>query len=205
MISNLRYKKRSTMIFMERALAGSPLNRGPTMTGSIDVFPPPKPTIADIVMDLAKVDMTEADMSATIVPTVRAHYPDMTPEQLDAAIRAEIRAWDAQLGESSFWDDVDAARALDPEWHENENRSFGPNPGALYDTPQKLVAAYRRWRDATLPVEDLTEALMQRVIPIHAKPGDAEPIAAALMRIIDAHPRRDELLKYGVEQAWHAG
>ena len=144
-------------------------------------------------------------MSATLVPAVKAHYPNMTPEQLDPAIRAEIRAWDAQTSESSFWDDVDAARALDPDWYENPNRSFGPRPGALHDTPQKLVAAYRAWTDATLPVEALFDALMRRAIPVHAKERDAERFAGALMRIIDAHPRRDELLKYGVEQAWHSG
>jgi hypothetical protein len=165
----------------------------------------PKPTIAEIVMDLAKSCMTEAYMSATIVPVVKAHYPDMTPEQIDAAIRAEFRAWDAQSDEPGFWDDVDAARALDPDWHDNPDRSFGPSPGALYDTPQKLVAAYRAWQDATLPVEDLVEVIMRRAIPARAKPGDAEVIAGAMMQMVKAHPRRDELLGYGVEQAWRAG
>jgi hypothetical protein len=177
------------------------------MTIDPNELPPakPKPTIAEIVMDLAKTPVTEADMSATLVPAVRAHYPDMPPEQLDAAIRAEVAAWNAQTAEPGFWDDVDAARALDPDWHENPNRSFGPSPGALYDTPQKLVAAYRAWQDATLPVEELVEVIMQRAIPARAKPGDAEVIAGTMMQMVKAHPRRDELLEYGVEQAWRAG
>jgi hypothetical protein len=179
------------------------------MTHHIDTFPPqpagkPKPTIAEIVMDLAKTPVMEADLSATLVPAVREHYPDMTCAQLDAAIRTEVTAWDRQMGQCSFWDDLHAARALDPDWYD-DGRRFGPNPGALHDTPQKLVAAYRAWTDATLPVADLVEAILQRATPVDARPRDAETIADTMMRIVYAHPRRDELLKYGVEQAWRAG
>jgi hypothetical protein len=165
---------------------------------------PTKPTIADIVMDRAKHHMSTEDLMAAIEPAVSAHYPDMTPEQRAAAIRAELVAWFAQLDEPGFFKDLEAAAALDPDWHDN-GRSIGPNPGALHDTPQKLVAAYRAWNDATLPVEDLFEVLMRRAIPRHAKPGDAESIAPALMQMVEAHPRRAELLKYGVEQARRAG
>jgi hypothetical protein len=165
----------------------------------------PPPTIAEIVMDLAKMPVTEADMSETIVPAVREHYPDMTPEQLEQAILAEVRAWDAQTGAPGFWDDVDAARALDPDWHENPNRSFGPSPGALYDTPQKLVAAYRAWQDATLPADELIDVIMWRATPARAKPEDARRYADTMMQIVNSHPRRDELMEYGVEQARRAG
>jgi hypothetical protein len=165
----------------------------------------PPPTIAAIVMDLAKFPVTEADLSATLVPAVREHYPDMTPEQLDAAIRAEVCAWDAQMGEPGFWDDLDAARALDPDWHDNPDRSFGPSPGALHDTPQKLVAAYRAWQDATLPADELIDVIMWRATPARAKPGDAERYAGTMMQMVKAHPRSAEILKYGAEQARRAG
>jgi hypothetical protein len=163
-----------------------------------------KPTIADIVMDLAKTPMTEADMSATLVPAVRAHYPDMPPEQLKAAVRAEAIAWNAQLDAPGFFKDLKAAAALDPDWYDN-GRSIGPNPGALHDTPQKLVAAYRAWQDATLPVDELIDVIMWRATPTRAKPGDAERYAGTMMQMVKAHPRSDELLKYGVEQARRAG
>jgi hypothetical protein len=162
------------------------------------------PTIAEIVMDLAKTPVTEADMSATLVPAVREHYPDMTCAQLDAAIRAEVAAWDRQMGQCSFLKDLEAAAALDPDWYD-DGRSIGPKPGALHDTPQKLVAEYRRWRDKGMPVADLVEEIMQRATPADARPRDAETITDTMMRIIYAHPRRDELLKYGVEQAWREG
>jgi hypothetical protein len=174
-----------------------------------ETMPPPKPTIADIVMDLAKLNMTEAYMSATIVPAVREHYPNMTPEQIDTAIRAEFRAWDAQLGGKEFWADFDAAMALDPDWHENPDRSFGPNPGAFYDTPQKLVAAYRAWTDATLPVEDLVDGLTGRAFDARGinrrtfdpdRPGDVERVRVAMMQLIEAHPRHAELIDYAAEQ-----
>ena len=153
----------------------------------------------------AAADLPEPAVLASTFATIRAHYPDMTPEQIDAAIRAEFRTWDAQSDEPGFWDDVDAARALDPDWHDNPDRSFGPSPGALHDTPQKLVAAYRAWQDATLPADELIDVIMWRATPARAKPGDAERYAGTMMQMVKAHPRSDELLKYGVEQARRAG
>jgi hypothetical protein len=176
---------------------------------TVEPMPPPKPTIAEIVMDLAKLGMTEEYMSATIVPVVREHYPHMTPEQIDTAIRAEYRAWDAQLGGEEFWADFDAAMALDPDWYETENRSFGPRPGALYDTPQKLVAAYRTWTDAILPPDDLVDALTARAfdalgIKRHKfdpdRPGAIERVRRTMMQLIEEHPRGGELLDYAAEQ-----
>jgi hypothetical protein len=189
------------------------------MTDSIDPFPQhragkPKPTIVDIVMDRAKPGMPAAAMMDAIVPTVRAHYPDMTPEQIDAAIRAEVVAWDTQLGGSEFWDDFDDAVALDPDWYETENHSTCCRPGALHDTPQKLVAAYRAWHDKDLPVEELVDVLTQRAIDASDinrrtfdpdRPGAVEPIRVAMMQIISAHPRGEELLAYADEQARRAG
>jgi hypothetical protein len=153
----------------------------------------PPPTIADIVMECSQFTITKDYMSDVIVPTVRAHYPDMLPEQLEAAVRAEAIAWNAQLDAPGFFKDLEAAAALDPDWYDTR-RGIGPNPGALHDTPQKLVAAYRAWQDATLPVEELVEVIMQRAIPARAKTGDAEVIAGTMMQMVKAHPRRDELL-----------
>jgi hypothetical protein len=175
------------------------------MTENISAFPPPKPTIADIVMECSKFIITKDYMSDVIVPTVRTHYPDMLPEQLEAAVRAEAIAWNEQLDGEEFWADFETAAALDPDWYETGNHSIGCKPGALHDTPQKLVAAYRAWQDATLPVEDLIKVIMRRATPARAKPGDAERFAGVMMQIVDAHPRRDELLEYGVEQAGRAG
>jgi hypothetical protein len=97
----------------------------------------------------AAADLPEPAVLASTFATIRAHYPDMTPEQIVAAIRAEVDAWGAQLDEEDFWEDFDAAVALDPDWYETENHSTRCRPGAPYDTPEKLVAAYRAWRDGT--------------------------------------------------------
>ena len=184
------------------------------MTENISAFPPPKPTIADIVMECSKFIITKDYMSDVIVPMDRTHYPDMLPEQLEAAVRAEAIAWNEQLDGEEFWADFETAAALDPDWYETSNHSIGCKPGALHDTPQTLVAAYRAWTDATLPVEELRDAVGQRAIDASGinrrtfdpdRPGALDPIADAVMQIIKAHPRRDELLEYGVEQAWRAG
>src|SRR4051794_18645117 len=118
----------------------------------------PPPTIADIVMDCPKFTISKDYMENVLVPKGRAHYPDMPPEQLEAAVLAEVRAWDAQTDGDQFWADFDDAVALDPDWYETGNHSTSCRDGALYDTPQKLVAAYRVWQDATLPVEELLKA-----------------------------------------------
>jgi hypothetical protein len=169
----------------------------------------PPPTIADIVMECSQFTITKDYMSDVIVPTVRAHYPDMLPEQLEAAVRAEAIAWNEQLDGDQFWADFEVAAALDPDWYETGNHSTRCRDGALHDTPQKLVAAYRAWTDATLPVEELLEALGQRAIDASGinrrtfnpdRPEDRERVRRAMMQLIESHPRHAELLDYAVEQ-----
>ena len=176
---------------------------------TVEFMPPPKPTIADIVMECSKFIITKDYMSDVIVPMVRTHYPDMLPEQLEAAVRAEAIAWNEQLDGEEFWADFETAAALDPDWYETSNHSIGCKPGALHDTPQTLVAAYRAWTDATLPVEALHDAVVQRAIDASGtnrrtfdadRPGDVERVRVAMMQLIESHPRHDELLDYVVEQ-----
>jgi hypothetical protein len=168
----------------------------------------PPPTIADIVMDCPKFMISKDYMADVLVPKARAHYPDMPPEQLDAAVLAEAIAWNEQLDGDQFWADFDDAVALDPDWYETGNHSTSCRDGALHDTPQKLVAAYRAWQDATLPVDELLKAVGQRAIDASGinrrtfnpdRPEDLDPIAAAMMQLIEAHPRRDELQDYAAE------
>jgi hypothetical protein len=94
-------------------------------------------------------DLSETELVASIFGAIRDRYPDMSSEQIAAAIRTEVDAWAAHVAELDFWDDFDAAVALDPDWYVREDRCTCCRPGAPYDTPQKLVAAYRAWRDGT--------------------------------------------------------
>ena len=169
------------------------------------------PTIAEIVMDCSKFTISKGYMADVLVPKARAHYPDMLPEQLEAAVRAEAIAWNEQLDGDQFWADFEVAAALDPDWYETGNHSTGCRDGALYDTPQKLVAAYRAWHDATLPVEELNEALGQRAFDALGinrrtfnpdRPGAVERVSRVMMQLIEAHPRSGELLGYAAEQGW---
>jgi hypothetical protein len=173
-------------------------------------MPADKPTITEIVMDCPNFTISKDYMADVIVPKARAHYPDMLPEQLEAAVRAEAIAWNAQLDGEEFWADFEVAAALDPDWYETGNHSTGRRDGALHDTPQKLVAAYRAWQDATLPVEDLFEAVGQRAIDASGidrrtldpdRPEVIDPIADAMMQLIKAHPRSGELLTFSAEKA----
>jgi hypothetical protein len=169
----------------------------------------PKPTIAEIVMDCSKFTISKDYMADVLVPKARAHYPDMLPEQLEAAVRAEAIAWNEQLDGDQFWADFEVAAALDPDWYEAGNHSTGCRDGALHDTPQKLVAAYRAWTDAILPPDDLVDALAARAIDALGikrstldpdRPGDVDRVRVAMMQLIEAHPRSGELLDYAVEQ-----
>jgi hypothetical protein len=195
---------------MESVSDEAPLNRGSTMTDQIDG----RPTIAEIVMDCSKFTISKDYMADVIIPKARAHYPDMLPEQLEAAVLAEAIAWNAQLDGDEFWADFEVAAALDPDWYETGNHSTGCRDGALHATPQKLVAAWRSWNDATLPLEELVDAITQRAIDASGinrrtfdpdRPEVTAPIKASVMQIIKAHPRRDELLGYAAEQAWRSG
>jgi hypothetical protein len=168
-----------------------------------------KPTIAEIVMDCSKFTISKDYMADVLVPKARAHYPDMLPEQLEAAVLAEAIAWNEQLDGDQFWADFEVAAALDPDWYETGNHSIGCKPGALYDTPQKLVAAYRAWTDAILPPDNLVDALASRAIDALGinrrtlnpdRPGDVDRVRVAMMQLIEAHPRSGELLDHANEQ-----
>jgi hypothetical protein len=175
---------------------------------TVEPMPPTKPTIAEIVMDCSKFTISKDYMADVLVPKARAHYPDMPPEQLEAAVRAEAIAWNKQLDGEEFFADLEAAAALDPDWHDDRH-GIGPNPGALHDTPQKLVAEYRRWLDATLPPDDLVDALTARAFDALGirrrtfnpdRPGDVERVRVAMMQLVEEHPRSAELLDYALEQ-----
>jgi hypothetical protein len=176
--------------------------------------PPPKPTIADIVMDCPNFTISKDYMADVLVPKARAHYPDMPPEHLEALVLAEAIAWNEQLDGDQFWADFEVAAALDPDWYETGNHSTSLRDGALHDTPQKLVAAYRAWHDATLPVEKLLKAVGQRAIDASGvnrrtfdpdRPGDVDPVATVMMQLMEEHPRRDELLTFAAEEARREG
>ena len=56
-----------------------------------------------------------------------------------AAILAEINGPD----QKEFWRLFDAAVEVDPFWHKTDDGRYRCKNGALHDTPEKLVAAYR--------------------------------------------------------------
>ena len=65
-----------------------------------------KPTIRDIVRTVgtegAAADLPETAISGAVFATIREHYPEMTSEQIAAAIRAEVDAWVVRLDEADF-------------------------------------------------------------------------------------------------------
>src|SRR3954471_24896980 len=84
-------------------------------------------------------DLPETELIATLFGAIRERYPDMSSEQIAAAIRTEVDAWATHVAELDFWDDFDDAVALDPDWYVSKDRCTCRRPGALYDTPEKLV------------------------------------------------------------------
>src|SRR4051812_20811977 len=83
--------------------AGAPLNRGPTMTGSIDVFPQHragkrkgKPTIVEIVNDCIKTGQTPE----AFVAMIRAIHPDKSRAEVEAAFRGEAERLAAETVKS---------------------------------------------------------------------------------------------------------
>jgi hypothetical protein len=97
----------------------------------------------------AAADLPETELVASLFGAIRERYPDMSSEQIVAAIRTEVDTWAAHVAELEFWDIFDDAVGLDPDWYVSEDRCTCCRAGALYDTPEKLVAAYRAWRDRT--------------------------------------------------------
>jgi len=111
-------------------------------------FPLPKPTM-HMIRYATTTQAVEAGVPAKaihglIIAAAGKVYPEMSRDQLELELAEDIE-------QEEFWNYLDAARALDPDWYENEDHSFGPRPGALYDTPEKLVAAYRSWIGEEIP------------------------------------------------------
>jgi hypothetical protein len=120
-------------------------------------FPPRRPTIRMIRYDtIAKAEeagVPDKAIPSLIIAEARKVYPEMPEEQIVMELAED-------LDQEEFWDDFDAAVALDPDWYVTENRSSRCRDGAFYDTPEKLVAAYRAWRGDEPPgkVEDAIRA-----------------------------------------------
>lgn len=64
-----------------------------------------------------------------------------------AAILAEIDSPD----QKEFWRIFDAAVEVDPFWHKTDDGRYRCKKGAVHDTPEKLVAAYRARDPAARP------------------------------------------------------
>jgi hypothetical protein len=108
----------------------------------------------------------------------------------------------------AFWRDFEAAVALDPYWDMREDGSATWKEGAIYDTPEKLVAAYRAGRlvraEMTMPIADLIDEIGQRALEdcrIDASITDLSQLDGTMHRsVIDAflrrastHPRWEEM------------
>ena len=107
-----------------------------------------KSTIPEIVADSMK---TGQSPRATY-ERIAALYPGTTEAEMMAAINAGAAIMVAEAKAAAVEDvaafrrDFEAAVALDPYWEIREDGMVFQKPGATYDTPKKLVAAYRAGR-----------------------------------------------------------
>ncbi len=142
--------------------------------GNVEAFPQhavkrPKPTVLELLnqdtperavalVRMAHPDITLAEFLAGLdreAATIRASIIKGA-EHLAAinnlmnAARSEMADGTAQAGpDDTFDEDLKAAAKLDPYWHLDSDGTATPMQGATHKTPDDLVAAYRRNRNAT--------------------------------------------------------
>jgi hypothetical protein len=139
------------------------------MPDNIDTFPQhhagkPKPTIVEIMDD----GMKTGQPLVAVYEKIAKFYPEKSLTEIIAAVSSELDRMEMEAAKlpampvekvaalpqsraakrrfrENFWEDFRAAVALDPDWDWYPGDSFCCAPDALYDTKEKLVAAYRAW------------------------------------------------------------
>jgi hypothetical protein len=108
-----------------------------------------------------------------------------------------------------FWYDLATAVALDPDWGVGEDGVAIHTEDATYNSPEKLVAAYRAGRlDDPRPIDHVVGEICLRACRICGLDPDVVDqdaaargrVAEVSSRITETHPRRTEIKDFFVEQ-----
>jgi hypothetical protein len=108
----------------------------------------PEKSLTEIIAAVSS-ELDRKEMEAAKLPAVPG-IPRRRSPPANAALTAasglipQSRAA-KRAAKRRFWEDFRAAVALDPDWYWYPDDSFCCAPDALYDTKEKLVAAYRAW------------------------------------------------------------
>jgi hypothetical protein len=226
---------------------------------NVTSFPPPKPTIVEIVNDCIKTGQTPE----ALVATIKAVHPDKSLADVEAAFRSEIDRQkteytksrtdlerfkdqtelecfeeilavvepicaepgneDIDIGQAlwiaaergdeqatAFWHDLAIAVGIDPDWIVSEEDHAVCREGATYDSPEKLVAAYRAGRiDDPRPIETVVEKIILQAFRIHGLTLDnmdnaddttRQSVNALTIRVARRHPRWTEIQHFFAEK-----
>jgi hypothetical protein len=112
-----------------------------------------------------RAEMTFWEDILEVVEPIAAELGD---EDIDVVQALRIAARRGNEQAIAFWDDLEAAVTLDPDWSVGEDGVAVPKQGATYDCPEKLVAAYRAGRlDDSMPIEDVLGSIRRRAFRFH--------------------------------------
>jgi hypothetical protein len=179
-------------------------------------------------------EMPLADLMAVITGEIERLTPEAVKNQIELdrfkeifalieSIRAELGDEDmasdqalwiaAERGNEqaiAFWYSLEAAVALDPDWSVSEEGHAVCREGATYDSPEKLVAAYRAgWIDDPRPVEDVVGKICLQAFRSHGVTLDNidhvddtthQAVNELNIRIARVHPRRAEIQHFFAEK-----
>jgi hypothetical protein len=154
--------------------------------------------------------LTELDRFKEIfalIESIRAELgdEDMAPDQAlwIAAERGNEQA-------VAFWHDLAIAVELDPDWSVSEEGHAVCRKGGTYDSPEKLVAAYRAGRiDDPRPIKIVVEKICLQAFRTHGITLDniddvddttRQSVNARCVQIAQSHPRRKEIQDFFVDE-----
>jgi hypothetical protein len=158
----------------------------------------------------AAKNQTEIDCLTEILAVVESICAEPGHEDLGNGQALWLAAQRGNEQAVAFWYNLDAAVTFDPDWSVSEEGVAVCRKGAAYNTPEKLVAAYRAGRlDDPRPIENvIAEICLQACRTCGVDPDVVDVNTMARRRVVevssritDTHPRRKDIEEFFVEQA----
>ena len=166
------------------------------------------------LMTEAAQRQAEKDFFEEILAVVEPICAEPGNEDLDIGQALWIAAERGNEQAIAVWHDLAIAVDIDPDWNVSEEGHAVCREGGTYDSPEKLVAAYRAGRiDDHRPIKTVVEKICLQAFRAHGVTLDnmddaddttRQAVNARCVQIAWTHPRwteiKDFFVEYGVRE-----
>jgi hypothetical protein len=158
----------------------------------------------------AAKNLTELDCFKEILALIELCRAELGDEDMAPDQALWIAAERGNEQAAAFWHDLAIAVELDPDWSVSEEYRAVCREGGTYDSPQKLVAAYRAGLiDDPRPIKTVVEKICLQAFRTHGITLDniddvedttRQSVNARCVQIAQSHPRWEEIQEFFAEQ-----